>query len=692
MNAPIAAKIPHCLTQHNHTRVDDYFWLRDENWQQIIAGDVNFKNRAILDYLNAENAYKTEQMADYAEVKTALYHEMLSRIEENYTSYPVQRGNYFYYYQEKEGLDYPILCRKHLSLDAPEQVYMDVNQDAAPHALYMFGPSTITRDNSYLAYGYNTSGSMERTIKVRDLASGNDLPWSFPNSTGTILWLDNEHLLIVERDEFGRGQEVYRVNIHQGPEHKTRVFSKPPQCQEMFLELNETTDRSHLVIELDSGSTQHLYMSRRDTLDFQLFTEGRDDVVCTVDHHNGELYILTNQDGADNFQIFKTDAAQWAPEHWQLVQKESEQLSLTNIHFYNDYLIIEQTNNERALDEIEIVNLKTQSRTLVSMPDAAYELDFGGAWDYTSSVVRLAYSSPIRPGAILELDLATGKTTLLFTRPTPNFDADKYTVERLYVPARDGAAVPVTLVRQKAFVKDGSAPLYQYGYGSYGKGVGAGFSSVIFSLIDRGFVYAIAHVRGGDEKGYRWYLDGKMRKKQNTFNDFVDVAQYLADQGYTAPGRIAINGGSAGGLLMGAVTNMRPDLFGAVVADVAFVDVVTTISDDQLPLTPPEWEEWGNPIKSAEDYHCMLSYSPYDNVQAMDYPPMLFTSGISDEQVTYWEPTKMVAKLRALKTDDNLLLLDMNMNAGHAGATKRYEWVNEEAFSTAFILKCLGLR
>ena len=690
MKAPVAGKIPHTITAHGLSRTDEYHWLRDEHWQKIVAGDLDFHNSDILDYLKAEAAYKDHHMAASQPVQETLYGEILSRIKEDYQSWPVTKGEFFYYYREEQGLNYPILCRRHGSMTAAEEVYLDVNQEADGKDLYMFGPSVTNRANTFLAYGYNLTGSMERTIRVRNLETGLDCPWRFHNSTGSVLWLDNDHLLIVERDEQARGKHVYRVNIHQGPEHKELLFSKPEEFDAMFLSLGETTDREYVLVYLESGGSQVVYYSARSAIDFRLFAHGTNDVVFHLDHYRGDFYILTNRDGANNFQLFKAPVDD--VQQWQLLQAQSDTISLTDIHFYNHYLVIEQKNNDKALEELVVQDMNTGQQRTVTMPDEAYELDFSGDWDHNATIVRLDYSSPVMPATVLALDLATVQTKRVYTRDTPNFDPTKYVVKREYATARDGERIPVTIIHQQGLVCDGSHHAFIYGYGSYGYGMTAGFSSKLFSLVDRGFVYATAHIRGGDEKGYGWYLDGKMRHKMNTFYDFIDVTEYLVEQGYTAQQRIAINGGSAGGLLMGAVTNLRPDLFGCVVADVPFVDVINTISDASLPLTPPEWEEWGNPLTSVDDYNYILSYSPYDNVQAVDYPPMLFNSGISDEQVTYWEPAKMVARLRALKTDDNLLLLNMNMHAGHAGASKRYEWIDEVAFNYAFVLRCFNIK
>lgn len=694
MNAPVAPKIPYSIVQHGQTRTDEYHWLRDEYWQKIVTGDLDFKNPEVLAYLNEESAYKDAQMEGSKGVRKQLYQEILSRIEEDYQSWPVKKGAYLYYYREEKGKDYPVLCRRNTDMDSPEVVYMDVNKEADGKDLYLFGPSKINRANTFLAYGYNLTGSMERTIRVRNLETGRDSDWLFQNSTGSILWIDDEHLLVVERDEQARGKNIYKINIHEGPEKKDLVFSKPDEFGCMFLSLAETTDHKFVMVYLNSGSSQIVYVSPRSLIDFRMFAHGTNDVVFSLDHYDGDFYMLTNLNGANNFQLFKTPISQWDQKQWRLVQAESDSIGLTDLHFYNHYLVIEQKNNDKALDELVVQDMTSGKRQTVSisMPDEAYELFFSGDWDHKATKVRLDYSSPIMPCTVLELDLATVQTTAVYTRQTPNFDPEKYVVKREFAEARDGERIPVTIIHNKGLMKDGSSCALVYGYGSYGYGLTAGFSSQLFSLVDRGFVYATVHVRGGDEKGYQWYLNGKMHHKMNTFTDFIDATKYLIEKGYTSKQQIAINGGSAGGLLMGAVTNLCPDLFGCVVADVPFFDVINTLSDASLPLTPPEWEEWGNPITSAEDFAYIMRYSPYDNIQARDYPSMLFNSGISDEQVTYWEPVKMVARLRDVKTDDNLLLLNMNMHAGHGGASKRYEWIDEEAFNYAFILKSFGVK
>ncbi|WP_062266388.1 S9 family peptidase [Endozoicomonas arenosclerae] len=699
MKAPVAPKKAHETVQHGIRRVDDYHWLRDQNWQKFIAGDLSFDDPAVLEYIEAENAYKDELMKSYKDVEETLYGEVLSRIKEDDESWPVKQGDYFYYSREEKGKDYPILCRKKGSREAAEDIYFDINKEAEGKELYIFGASGTNLNQTHFAYSFNLTGSMEKTIRVRDLTTGKDLDWEFPNSTGSFLWHGNEHLYIVERDESGRGRDIYKIDIHKGVAEKELIFSKPEEYDSMFLSLSRTNDRKYFMVHLDSGSTHVVYAAGKDSDQFEKFAVGENDVSFSLEHYHGDFYVLTNQDGANDFKVMKCPAEQgsWGKENWQTFIPEQKDLCLSSIHFYSHFLVVERKNNQKMLDEVVVMDMDSressaqQKSSTISMPDEAYCLEFYGDWDHQATVVRLDYDSPVAPNTVFELNLESGDLNKVYQKDVPNFDGSLYEVKREFAKARDGEQVPLTIIHKKGLQLDGSNKAMVYGYGSYGYGMSAGFSSPKFSLIDRGFVYAIAHIRGGDDKGYNWYLDGKMQHKMNTFNDFIDCCEHLIDRDYTAKGQIAINGGSAGGLLMGAVTNMRPDLFGCVVADVAFVDVINTISDASLPLTAPEWEEWGNPITSKADFEYISSYSPYDNVKAMEYPPTLYNSGISDEQVTYWEPTKMVAKLRAMKTDDNPLILNMKMHAGHAGASKRYEWIEDIAFDYAFILRCFSI-
>ncbi len=701
MKAPIAKKVTCEITQHGFSRNDEYAWLRDKNWKRFIDGDLTFADPDVKAYIDAENSYKDSIMAENKETEKALYNEILSRTKEDKQSYAFKKGGYYYYAREEQGLNYPLLCRKEAladgSMSVVEQIYFDINVEADGKELYSFRYSAVNRSNTFFAYMYNLTGSMGGTLKVWDLATGKELGFSVEDTTGHFLWASNEWIYYVEQDDSSRGKDVYKINIHQGISSRQLVFSKPDKYKDMFLAISETTDRSYLTIDLRSGSSQVLYVSKTGSEHFDEFIVGQHDITYELDHYNEQFYIKTNDFGAGDFCVMccPVDQSRWRKKHWRELLGQTSGCSINAIHIYNTYLILERQNNNKALPELAVYNLNGESTAtdlnVIAMPEQVYALSFIGAWEFQDSKVCFIFETPLSAESTYELDLKSLSLTLRHHESTPNFDSANYELKREMAKARDGELVPVTIIHKKGMKLDGSHPAFVYGYGSYGADMPAYFNASRFSLIDRGFVFCISHIRGGGDKGFDWYLNGKMRHKINSFNDFIDCCEHLISSGYSSAGNMAIHGGSAGGLLMGAVTNMRPDLFKAVIADVAFVDLVNTISDETLPLTPPEWEEWGNPIESRGDFEYMMSYSPYDNIERKAYPNMLYNSGISDEQVTYWEPTKMVAKLREYKTDKRLLLLNMKMYAGHAGASKKYEFIEERAFSYSFILKSFGV-
>jgi oligopeptidase B len=690
MKAPQAPKRPFTITQHEHSREDPYFWLRDKNWQKIVAGDLNFSDPEVKKYIEEEIAYTTQMMLPHQELQKNLYREILGRIQEDDETCPIPKNDYFYYTRTIQGENYKRYCRKYQSLSAPEQVYFDTNIEASAHDLFMLKGLQTNKSNSHLLYAFNTSGSMEATLKLRDLQTGQDLAGQIENTTGSYNWVSDFEFYYVERDETARGKNLYRVDIRKGLEQRELLFSKPDEFNNMFMWCALSSDKKYCFITLSSGASSRIYAHKIGDKDFKFFVSGENDIRHSLDHWEEQFFILTNDGHKQNFQVFVCDKNNWQRQNWQLLISEREGLCLESIQIYAGKLVLEARNTEAALPQLLIWDLALKQEQAVSFQDEVYNVSLFGAYDHNSTVIRIHYESPVRPRQDIDLDLVSFEQNVLREQVVPNYNADNFVVERQYALAHDGEKIPLTIFKSKNFKKDAQAPAFIYGYGSYGHAYSEVFNIPIFSLVERGFVVCLAHIRGGSDKGERWYLDGKLNKKLNTFKDFISSCEFLIENQYTSKGLISANGGSAGGLLMGAVTNMRPDLFRAVVADVAFVDVISTISDDSLPLTPPEWEEWGNPIKNKTDYEYMLSYSPYDNVKAQDYPNMLYTSGISDEQVTYWEPTKMVAKLRAHKTDNNKLLLKMKMNAGHAGASKRYEWIEDKAFTYAFILSCYG--
>lgn len=686
MNEPKAPKFPIEIEQHGHKRVDNYAWLRDKNWQKFISGDLDFADSKVKEYLDIEASFTKTKMEQTLGLQEELYQEILGRLKEDDESYPFQKNDYWYFRRTEKGKNYPILCRRHGAVDGPTEIYLDINKLAEGHQLFMLGKVLPNEANTHVAYGYNLTGSLERSLRVRDLEKGQDLNFTIPETTGDFLWLDNENILFVERGPQSRGQRVYTFNIYQGEASRTLVYDKPDKWNSMFMSVGNTADKKYLFLYLSSGSKNSVLYSPVSHIEFKDFAYGENDTQFSVESRGGQFFILTNKDQKNNYQILTCPEESPEVENWNVFLPESKAHYLSQFDIYGQKLVLLRKNTEKALPELAIVDLQTKSEIVVSFPDDAYSMSLVGAHDYQAKKIRVIYESPRQPRQDIDLDVTSGKLEVLKTQFVPNFNPEKYTVKRAFAQARDGASIPLTIIHQKDLKKDGLQPALVYSYGSYGLGYPAHFSSPLFSLVDRGFTYVIAHIRGGDDKGYEWYLDGKLQNKKNTFHDFIDSCEYLIQEKFTEKGAVSINGGSAGGLLMGVVANMRPDLFKCVVADVAFVDMINTISDETLPLTPPEWEEWGNPIESRDDFEYMMSYSPYDNIAKKDYPAMLYNSGISDEQVTYWEPAKMVAKLRDLKTDNNLLLLNIKMHAGHAGASKRYERIKEVAFNYAFIL------
>ncbi len=687
MKPPCAPKYPKKIVQHDEARTDNYHWLRDKNWQKFLQGDLNFDNSEVKAYLEAEASYTESVMASTQEQQNKFYQEILGRIKEDDETYPFERNGYFYFQRTTEGKNYPQLFRKKGSLEAKEELYFDVNQEAEGKKLYLFSGGQPNDNNQWLAYSFNLTGSMEKTLKVRDLSTGKDFPWEVKNCTGSFMWANNEEIYFVERGPEGRGQKIFLFRVDKGPESKELIFEKPESCNDMFMSISKSKTKKVHFVYMASGSETKVYYKWSTENKFKLFSEGKNDVDFSIDHRDGCFYIRTNHGQANNYQIYKCSESNVQFSNWQIFINEQNSKYLTDFAIYGSKMLLMYKNNETAVDEVSILDLNDKTQKKVSMSEPAYTLSYSGAFDPQSTKVRFYYESCRQPSQVLDLDLLSGQFQVLKSKEVPNFNPDNYVLKREYAKGHDGEMIPLSILYKKGFKEMTNKKAFVYAYGSYGLGMPAFFSPGIFSLVDRGFVSVIAHIRGGDEKGFDWYLSGKKQNKMNTFKDYISSCEYMISQGYVKAGDIVANGGSAGGMLMGAVANMRPELFRCVIADVPFVDVINTISDETLPLTPPEWEEWGNPILNKKDYQYMMSYSPYDNIEKKEYPSMLYNSGISDEQVTYWEPAKMVAKLRELKTDNNTLLLNIKMHAGHVGASKRYEAIKERAFNFAFIMK-----
>lgn len=690
MPPPKANKIEKRIEQLGDVRVDNYAWLRDENWKKFIDGQLNFANPEIKKYLDQEVAYTESQMQGTEKIQNEIYNEILSRLNENEETYPVKYKKYFYYKKEVKEKNYPIYCRKKGSLEASEEVYFDVNKEAQGKKLYQLKSGDVSHDNRFYAYAFNLTGSLAGTIKVRDLDTGEDFDWEIPNTTSSFVWdIDHKHIFYVVRAENGRGRAVYRMNIFEGPRSKELIYEKPKDRESMFLWVSLTESQRFLSINLaESGSREiHVIDLLSKDREAKLLASAKPGVEYSFTHSGAYLYILTNHQGATDFKVMKTPISSPGLKNWSLFLKEEKGLFKESLSGYKDYLVLEIKNNKLALPQLFVLNLKSGKSKTIKMQEDAYSISFIGAEEFDTPTVRYSYQSPATPKQTVDYVFSAGESIVRKQKEVPNYQASDFEVKREFANAHDGAKIPVTIMHKRGLKLDGANRVYQYAYGSYGNSMPAYFSAYRISLLNRGFVFVIAHVRGGSDKGHQWYLDGKMMKKKNTFLDFISVSQHLIERGYTSSKKIVASGGSAGGLLVGAVANMKSELYCSMIADVAFVDVLNTISDPSLPLTPPEWLEWGNPIENKEHYDYIKSYSPYDNVEKKAYPAMLFNSGISDEQVTYWEPTKMVAKLRDRKTDNNLLLLNMKMHSGHAGASKKHEGIKEYAFDLAFILK-----
>ncbi len=678
---PVAATRPHSFTMHGITIDDPYAWLKDPNYPDVT-------DKQVLAYLEQENAYFEAQMAPHRPLVDRLYEEMKARIKEDESSVPQKDGDHLYWTAYETGGQYRKWWRKPLA-GGPDELLLDEPALAEGKEYFRLGAFAISNDATKLAYAIDDNGSERFTIHVKDLATGALLPDTIPGMLSEIVWTADDSGFL-----YGLANKEWRTDNARFH----RLGSDPAEDVELFHEddegyrvaVGETSDRQWIVI----GTGDHVTSEIRLLPANDPFAEpilvaprlpGRE---YDVDTHGDTLFIHTN----DTDPMWRLVTAPiTAPGEWSERIAPSAHFYMTGVECFRDFFIVD--GREDGLDQIEIhaYDAATPPRR-IAFPEPSYAAGIGDNPEYDQTVLRLGYESMVTPGTVYDYDTATGELTTLKVQEIPSgYDAGGYATERLKISARDGTQVPVSIVYPRDFPRDGSRPLFLYAYGAYGHAIPPGFSTGGLSLLDRGFAYAIAHIRGGDDLGQQWYHDGKLEKRSNTFNDFVDVAKGLIEQGWTSPGRIAIAGRSAGGELMGAVVNSDPGLWGAVIADVPFVDVLNTMLDETLPLTPGEWPEWGNPIEDREAFELIRSYSPYDNVKEQDYPPLFISGGLNDPRVTYWEPAKWAAKLRATKTDHNLLLLKTNMGAGHGGKSGRFESLREAAEEHAFVLWQLGV-
>ncbi|MGE0700292.1 MAG: S9 family peptidase [Hyphomicrobiaceae bacterium] len=684
---PRAERRPVTATHHGITLTDDYAWIRDDNWQEVMR-DPGVLAPAIRAHLEAENAYTDAMLADTKALQEQLFAEMRGRIKEDDSSVPTPDGAWEYQTGYVTGGQYPRLTRRRRGSDAgSETVLLDGNMEAEGKPYWQLGGAAHSHDHSLLAYAVDDKGSELYTIRIRDLATGQDLADAIPDSAGGPVWArDGKTIFYVRRDASHRPLFVYRHEIGTPAESDVLVYEE--KNPGFYVGVGATQSGRFLLIQAHDHQTSEIYLidAGRPAGPMRLVAPRRHGHEYGVEHHGEQLFITTNSGGAEDFRIVTAPVSRPGEENWQeLVPHEPGRL-IIDVVCYSGHLV--RLERQDGLPRIVVRRIVDGAEHHIDFDEEAYSLGLAHGHEFDTTSIRFTYSSMTTPAEVYDYGMET-RTRVLRKRqevPSGHNPAD-YVTRRIQAPAPDGELVPVSLLYRKDTPLDGSAPVLLYGYGAYGIPIPASFQTARLSLVDRGFIYAIAHIRGGKDKGYRWYTDGKLEKKTNTFSDFIAAGEHLAAKGYTRRGRIVANGGSAGGMLMGAVANMAPDLFLGIIADVPFVDVLNTMLDATLPLTPPEWPEWGNPITSPEDFRRILSYSPYENVERKAYPHIFAYGGLTDPRVTYWEPAKWIARLRERNISGNLVLLQINMEAGHGGASGRFEALKEVALDYAFALK-----
>jgi oligopeptidase B len=677
-NPPLAKIVPEQITLRGDTRVDNYFWLRDRADPDVIP------------YLEAENRYTEEVMAPTKSLQEALYQEILGRIQETDVSVPVKRDDYFYYTRTEEGKAYSIQCRMHGSLDAREEILLDSNVLAEGQKYFRLGNFAVSPDHRLLAYSTDLEGDESYTIQVKNFATGELLPDRIDNTYYTLEWAnDNRTFFYTVLDQTKRPYRAFRHEL--GAASDTLVYQEDDG--RFNLGLTKTRSRRFVFIEISSPLTSELRYFEADdpSGEFRVLLPRRQGVEYDASHHGEHFYIRTN-DQAKNFRLMRTDVTNPSAETWQTVIPARAGVTIEGVDSFQDHIVVYE--RERGLEKICIREGSGALSHYIEFPEPVYSVGATGNAKYKTDLLRFNYTSLVTPASVFDYNVHTRERELKKQYEVRGgYDASQYQSERIFAKAPDGAEVPISMVYRKGFERNGTSPLLLYGYGAYGHSIDPRFSSDRLSLLDRGFVFAIAHIRGGAELGEEWHDQGKLLQKKNTFTDFIACSEHLLAARYTSTERLAIMGGSAGGLLVGAVLNLRPELFHAAIAKVPFVDALNTMLDPTLPLTIAEYEEWGNP-EQEEFYRYIRSYSPYDNVAPREYPAMLVTAGLNDPRVSYWEPAKWVAKLRALKTDlrmtdSNVLLLKTDMGSGHFGPSGRYEGIREVAFDYAFLLSTL---
>jgi oligopeptidase B len=672
---PVAKIIPKTLENLGHTRTDNYFWMNDR------------KNPEVIDYLNKENEYYQKMTAHTKDFQKELFEEMKARIKEDDESVPYLYNGYYYITRFETGKDYPIYSRKKESLSAKEEIMFDCNEMAKGQSYFQLGGLSVSPDNKLAVFSFDTVGRRIYTIQVKSLETNEILEDKIEKVTGSAVWAnDNKTVFYSSQDEVTlRSDKIFKHKLGSKQADDILVYFEKDDTYNV--EVAKSKSRKYLAIESGSTLTTEYRILNADNPDgkFEIFQKRIRGVEYSINHYKDSFYIMTNADDAENFKLMKTPETATSKENWKEVIAHREDVLLEDIEIFANYLVVEERSN--GLNKIRIMPWSGEGEYYLPFESETYTAYTSTNVDFETETLRYGYQSMTTPSSVIDFNMKTKEKEVKKEQQVlgGKFNKNNYTEERVWATAKDGTKVPISMVYRKELKKDGKNPLLQYAYGSYGHSMDATFSSTRLSLLDRGFIYAIAHIRGGEDLGRQWYEDGKLLKKKNTFTDFIDCSKFLIEQKYTSPEHLYAEGGSAGGLLMGVVVNIAPELYNGVIAQVAFVDVITTMLDDSIPLTTGEYDEWGNPNKKKY-YNYMLSYSPYDNVKKQNYPNMYVSTGLHDSQVQYWEPAKWVAKLRTMKTNDTVLYLDTNMEAGHGGASGRFEALKELAKEFSFLL------
>ena len=687
------------MTIHGHTRVDNYYWLNER------------ENPEVVEYLKAENAYMEEMMRHTEPLQNQLFNEIVGRIKQDDMSVPVKHKGYWYYSRYEEGMEYPLYCRKPASSEeispltafgrndgekdvissevekspTDEQILLDGYEMSKGYSYFDVGGYSISPDNSLIAYSIDTVSRRQYQIFIKEIATGKMFSEIIENTSGNMVWAnDNKTIFYSMKDESLRSCKIMRHELGTDPKNDVEVYYEADSTFYAFV--SKTKSDRYIVIILESTLTSEIRFINADHPkdEFKVFQKRQHDLLYGVGHYGDYFYVLTNADGAKNYKLMRTPINATEKENWEEFIPHRDDVLIEDLDLFSEFMVLEE--RSKGLVNLRVISWDGKMDYYINFGEPAYTVETSANPEFETQNLRYIYTSMTTPASVYQYDMRK-KTSKLLKRQeiVGGYEPTDYVTERLYAPAKDGVLVPISLVYKKGLVKNGDNPLVLYGYGSYGNSMDAYFSVARLSLLDRGFVWAITHIRGGEEMGRWWYEDGKLLKKKNTFTDFIACGEYLINQGFTNANKMFAMGGSAGGLLVGAVANMAPQLFKGIVANVPFVDVVTTMLDDSIPLTTGEYDEWGNP-NEKEYYDYILSYSPYDNVEAKDYPAMLVSTGFHDSQVQYWEPAKWVAKLRELKTDDNPLYLKTSLDYGHGGASGRFEPFHEVALEYAFML------